>query len=100
MFMPDQTLRVTVLHPLPATSDPEAQHDEMAFAGSRLDADGRVLIRAYEIVLVPGDFQSLDFTSADLLPHIGYYLYLNGQFDGATIDPYPHSSRCARRSAS
>ena len=21
--------------------------------------------------------------------HIGYYLYLNGQFDGATIDPYP-----------
>jgi len=22
--------------------------------------------------------------------HIGYYLYLNGQFDGATIDPYPH----------
>jgi chitodextrinase len=22
--------------------------------------------------------------------HIRYYLYLNGQFDGATIDPYPH----------
>jgi chitodextrinase len=22
--------------------------------------------------------------------HIGYYLYLNGPFDGATIDPYPH----------
>ncbi len=22
--------------------------------------------------------------------HIGYLLYLNGQFDGATIDPYPH----------
>jgi chitodextrinase len=22
--------------------------------------------------------------------HIGYYLYVNGQFDGATIDPYPH----------
>jgi chitodextrinase len=22
--------------------------------------------------------------------HIGYHLYLNGQFDGATIDPYPH----------
>jgi chitodextrinase len=22
--------------------------------------------------------------------HIGYYLYLNGQFDGSTIDPYPH----------
>jgi chitodextrinase len=22
--------------------------------------------------------------------HIGYYVYLNGQFDGATIDPYPH----------
>ena len=22
--------------------------------------------------------------------HIGYYLYLNGQFDGATIDPYRH----------
>jgi chitodextrinase len=22
--------------------------------------------------------------------HIGYYLFLNGQFDGATIDPYPH----------
>jgi chitodextrinase len=22
--------------------------------------------------------------------HIGYYLYLNGQFDGATIAPYPH----------
>jgi chitodextrinase len=22
--------------------------------------------------------------------HIGYYLYLNGQFDGATVDPYPH----------
>jgi chitodextrinase len=22
--------------------------------------------------------------------HIGYLLYVNGQFDGATIDPYPH----------
>jgi chitodextrinase len=22
--------------------------------------------------------------------HIGYHLYVNGQFDGATIDPYPH----------
>jgi chitodextrinase len=22
--------------------------------------------------------------------HIRYYLYVNGQFDGATIDPYPH----------
>jgi chitodextrinase len=22
--------------------------------------------------------------------HIRYYLYLNGQFDGATVDPYPH----------
>jgi len=22
--------------------------------------------------------------------HIGYSMYLNGQFDGATIDPYPH----------
>jgi hypothetical protein len=22
--------------------------------------------------------------------HIRYYLYLNGQFDSATIDPYPH----------
>jgi len=22
--------------------------------------------------------------------HIGYYVYVNGQFDGATIDPYPH----------
>lgn len=22
--------------------------------------------------------------------HIGYYLYVNGLFDGATIDPYPH----------
>jgi len=22
--------------------------------------------------------------------HIGYYLYLNGQFDGATVEPYPH----------
>ena len=22
--------------------------------------------------------------------HIRYYVYLNGQFDGATIDPYPH----------
>jgi len=21
---------------------------------------------------------------------IGYYLYLNGQFDGATVDPYPN----------
>jgi len=25
-----------------------------------------------------------------LQEHIGYYLYLNGQFDGATVDPYPH----------
>jgi hypothetical protein len=22
--------------------------------------------------------------------HIRYYLYVNGQFDGATVDPYPH----------
>ena len=22
--------------------------------------------------------------------HIRYYLYLNRQFDGATVDPYPH----------
>ena len=22
--------------------------------------------------------------------HVRYYLYLNGQFDGATVDPYPH----------
>jgi hypothetical protein len=41
--------------------------------------------------LLPTRAQHLPNNSSDSVTaqeHIGYYLYLNGQFDGATIHPY------------
>ena len=50
-------------------------------AGSQTTIDG-----ATEAMVFWGN--SLDNVTPQ--EHIRYYLYLNGQFDGATIDPYPH----------
>ena len=45
--------------------------------------------------IIDGATEAMVFWGASLdnvtpQEHIGYYLYLNGQFDGSTIDPYPH----------
>jgi hypothetical protein len=47
---------------------------------------GGVIDGATEAMVVWGS--SVDDVTAE--EHIRYYLYLNGQLDGATIDPYPH----------
>ena len=47
---------------------------------------GGVIDGATEAMVFWGN--SVDNVSAS--EHIRYYLYLNGQFDGATVDPYPH----------
>ena len=47
---------------------------------------GGVIDGATEAMVFWGDSQD-NVTPPE---HIRYYLYLNGQFDGATIDPYPH----------
>ena len=47
---------------------------------------GGVIDGATEAMVFWGD--SID--NVTLQEHIRYYLYLNGQFDGATVDPYPH----------
>jgi len=47
---------------------------------------GGVIDGATEAMVFWGD--SLDNVTPQ--EHIRYYLYLNGQFDGATVDPYPH----------
>jgi chitodextrinase len=47
---------------------------------------GQVIDGATEAMVFFGNSQD----SVTAPEHIGYYLYLNGQFDGATIDPYPH----------
>jgi hypothetical protein len=47
---------------------------------------GGVIDGATEAMVVWGN--STDNVSAS--EHIRYYLYVNGQFDGATVDPYPH----------
>jgi hypothetical protein len=47
---------------------------------------GGVIDGATEAMVFFGDSQD-NVTAQE---HIRYYLYLNGQFDGATVDPYPH----------
>jgi chitodextrinase len=47
---------------------------------------GDVIDGATEAMVFWGD--SVDNVTPQ--EHIGYELYVNGQFDGATIDPYPH----------
>jgi chitodextrinase len=47
---------------------------------------GGVIDGATEAMVFWGNSQD-NVTSQE---HIRYYLYLNGQFDGATVDPYPH----------
>ena len=47
---------------------------------------GGVIDGATEAMVFWGN--SLDNVTAS--EHIRYYLYLNGKFDGATVDPYPH----------
>jgi len=47
---------------------------------------GGVIDGATEAMVFWGD--SVD--NVTLPEHIRYYLYVNGQFDGATVDPYPH----------
>lgn len=47
---------------------------------------GGVIDGATEAMVFWGDSQD-NVTAQE---HIRYYLYLNGQFDGATVDPYPH----------
>jgi chitodextrinase len=47
---------------------------------------GGVIDGATEAMVAWGNSQD----NVTLPEHIRYYLYLNGQFDGATVDPYPH----------
>ena len=47
---------------------------------------GGIIDGATEAMVFWGNSQD-NVTSPE---HIRYYLYLNGQFDGATVDPYPH----------
>jgi len=47
---------------------------------------GGVIDGATEAMVFWGNSQD----SVTAPEHIRYYLYLNGQFDGATVDPYPH----------
>jgi chitodextrinase len=50
------------------------------------DFRGGVIDGATEAMVFWGNSQDNVTPAA----HIRYYLYLNGQFDGATVDPYPH----------
>jgi len=65
-FVPEQTLRVTVLNPFPPAPDGDGRSYKMLFAFIILDTAGRVVARRAEIELDPGEFQSFDFTSVDL----------------------------------
>jgi chitodextrinase len=71
--------------PLAVTTPPaDANDDEPptippGFSGGIIDG-------ATEAMVFWGNSQD-NVTPAE---HIRYYLYLNGQFDGATVDPYPH----------
>jgi chitodextrinase len=47
---------------------------------------GGVIDGATEAMVFWGDSED-NVTPSE---HIRYYLYVNGQFDGATVDPYPH----------
>ena len=65
-FVPEQTLRVTVLNPFPPVPDGEAPKYKMLFAISILDTENRVLARSGEVALEPGESQWFDFTSVDV----------------------------------
>lgn len=63
--MPTQTLRVSVLNPLPEGIG-EGRRYKMIFAPVILDADGRVIAGGGETVLGPGEFRWFDFRYAEL----------------------------------
>jgi chitodextrinase len=71
--------------PLSVTTPPADANDHEpptpppGFAGGIIDG-------ATEAMVFWGHSQD-NVTSQE---HIRYYLYVNGQFDGATVDPYPH----------
>jgi len=65
--------------PAADASDHEPPTTPPSFTGGVIDG-------ATEAMVFWGNSQD-NVTSPE---HIRYYLYVNGQFDGATVDPYPH----------
>ena len=70
---------LAVTTPAANATDKEAPSTPPGFSGGVIDG-------ATEAMVFFGD--SVD--NVTLPEHIRYYLYLNGVFDGATVDPYPH----------
>ena len=62
----DQTLRLSVINPLPARDD-GGRKFKVIYAPLILGADGRELARRSEVALDPGRFHSFDFSYAELL---------------------------------
>jgi hypothetical protein len=60
-----QTLRITVINPLPPPGA-DGRKFKMLVAATILDCAGRVLASRDEITLNPGEFHSFDFNRADL----------------------------------
>lgn len=75
----DMSVPLTVTTPASDASDHDAPTTPPAFWGGVIDG-------ATEAMVFWGTSQD-NVTQQE---HIRYYLYLNGQLDGATVDPYPH----------
>jgi len=58
----------------------------VAVGGSWSSGSAAGVVTATEAMVFFGN--SVDNVTAQ--EHIQYYAYLNGQFEGATVDPYPH----------
>lgn len=69
-----------------ATTTPAADPNDHEPPTTPPGLSGGVIDGATEAMVTWGNSQ--DNVTAQ--QHIRYYLYVNGQFDGATIDPYPH----------
>ena len=75
----DMSGPLTVTTPAADANDHEAPTTPPGFWGGVIDG-------ATEAMVFWGNSQD-NVTAPE---HIRYYLYLNGQLDGATVDPYPH----------
>jgi chitodextrinase len=69
-----------------AVTTPAADPNDHQAPTTPPNFSGGVIDGATEAMVTWG--HSMD--NVTLQEHIGYYLYLNGKFDGATVDPYPH----------
>ena len=75
----DMSAPLSVTTPAADATDHEAPTTPPGFWGGVIDG-------ATEAMVFWGNSQD-NVTAPE---HIRYYLYVNGQFDGATVDPYPH----------